>query len=64
MYSVVSDLTNDDKVEMDVQKGSVAKDTYGLFSGANVPISVAAPKSLSSNIDSKSVLMTKTTSFA
>ena len=49
---------------MDVQKGSSAKDTSGPLSSVNSPISVAAPKPLSSDMDSSSVFPTKTTSFA
>ena len=52
------------EVNMDVQKGSGAKDTSGPLSSANPPISVAAPKPLSSNMDSRYVLPTKIPSFA
>ena len=56
--------TDADDVNMDVQKGSSSKETSGPFSSANPPISVAAPKPLSSNMDSIYVLPTKTPSFA
>ena len=49
---------------MDVQKGSGAKDTYGPLSSANPLISGAAPKPLTSNMDSRSVFPTKTPFFA
>ena len=54
---------NADEVKMDVQKGSGDQDTSGTLSNANPPISVAAPKPLSSNMDSRSVFTTKTPSF-
>ena len=41
---------------MDVPKGYGAKDTYWPFSSANPPISVAAPKLLSSDMDSSYML--------
>ena len=56
--------TDDDEVKMDVQKSYGAKDTSGPLSSANPPISVAAPNPLSSNMDSRYVLPTKTKSFA
>ena len=40
--------TNDDEVKMDVQNVSGAKDTSMPLASANPPISVAAPKPLSS----------------
>ena len=43
--------TDADEVNMDVQKGYGAKDTYGPLSSATPPISAAAPKPLSSNMD-------------
>ena len=52
-----------DEVNMDVQKGSFAKDTSGHLSSASPPISVAAPKLLSFNMESRSVLQNKTPSF-
>ena len=45
--------TNNYEVNMNVQKGSVTKDTSGPFSSANSPVSVAAPKPLSSKMDSR-----------
>ena len=57
-------LTNADEVNIDFKKGSGTKDTYGTLSGANNPISVAVPKPLSSNMDSRSFLPTKTPSFS
>ena len=56
--------TNAYEMKMDVQKGYSSKDIYGHFSSASPPISVAAPKPLSSNMDSRSVFPTKTPSFA
>ena len=56
--------TDTDEVSMDVQKGSGAKDTSGPLSITNPPISLAAPKTLSSNMESRYVLRTKTPSFA
>ena len=49
---------------MDVQDGSGDKDTSGTLSSANPPISVAAPKPLSSNMESRSVFLTKIPSFS
>ena len=46
---------------MDVQDGSGDKDTSGTLSSANPPISVAAPKPLSSNIDSRYVCQNQNT---
>ena len=56
--------TDADEMKMDAQKGYGVKDTYGPFSSVNPPISVAAPKPLSSNMDSRYVLPTKLPSFA
>ena len=56
--------TNADEVKIDFQNGSGTKDTYGPLSGLNTPISVAAPKPPLPNMDSRSVLPTKTPSFA
>ena len=56
-------LTDSDEVRMDVQKGYGYKYTYGTLSISNYPISIVASKSLSSNMDSRSFLPTKTTSF-
>ena len=44
--------TNSYEVNMVVQNGCVTKDTSVILSSVNPPISVAAPKSLSSNMDS------------
>ena len=52
-----------DEAKMDVQKGCGAKDTSGPFFSKNPPISVAAPKPLPSDMDSRSFLPTKTPSF-
>ena len=56
--------TDDDEVKTDVQKGSSAMDTSRPLSSANPPISVTAPKPLSSNMDSRYVFPTRTNSFA
>ena len=61
---LASALDNTDEVKMDVQKGYSNKDTSGPLSSKNTPISVASPKSLSSNMDSRSFLPTKTPSFS
>ena len=63
MYILEAAPTGADKVKMDIQKGHGAKDTSGTFSSSNPPISVALPKSLSSKMDSRSVLPTKTPNF-
>ena len=55
---------NDDEVKMDVQKGSGFKDTSGPLSSVNPTISVAAPKPLSSYMDSRYVFPKKIPSFA
>ena len=52
------------EVNMDAQKDYGATYTYGPLSSVNPPISVAAPKPLLSNMDSRSVLPTKLPSFA
>ena len=57
------DPTNDDEVTMYVQRGSGDKDTSGNFSSEKPLISLASPKTLSSNMESRSVLPTKTPSF-
>ena len=49
---------------MDVPKGYGAKDTAGPLYNANPPVSVAAPKPLSSDMDSRSIFPIKITSFA
>ena len=46
---------------MDNQKGYVVKDTSRTFSSANPKIPVAAPKLLSSNMHSLSILQKKHT---
>ena len=63
MYYLEAAPTDYDEVNMDVQKVDGAKDTSGTFSSANPPISVAAPNPLSSNMESRYFLPTKTTSF-
>ena len=50
--------TDADKVNMDVQKDYGTKNTSGTLSSMNPPILAAAPKPLSSNMDSRSVLPT------
>ena len=52
------------EVKMEIKKGSGANDTSGTLYSSNLPISLAAPKPLSSNMDSRSVLPTKTPSVA
>ena len=56
--------TDADEVKMDVQNVYGAKDTSGPLSSTNPNISVAAPKPLSSNMDSRSFLPTKIPSFS
>ena len=51
--------TNDYEVNMENPKGYGAKDNYGPISSANTPISVAAPKKISSNMDSRYIFPTK-----
>ena len=63
-YRLSAAPTNNDEVNMDVQRGYCVKDTTGPVSSANPPISVVAPKPLSSNMEPRSVLPTKITSFA
>ena len=55
--------TDADEVNMDAQKCYGVKYTYGPLSSVNPPISVAAPKPLSSNMDSKYIFPTKIPSF-
>ena len=57
-------LTDADEIKMGVQKDYGTKDTSGVFSSANPPISVPAPKPISSDMDSRSIFPTKTPSFA
>ena len=64
MDSLASAPTKADELNMDLQKGSSTKYTSWPLSSANHPFSVAAPKPLSSNMNSRSVLPTKTISFA
>ena len=61
---LAADLKNADEAKIDVQKGSDAKDTSGPLSSANLPISVVAPKLLSSNMDPRYVFPIKTPYFA
>ena len=56
--------TDADEVKMYVQKDYGDKDNFGPWSSGNQSISVVAPKPLSSNMDSRFVLPTKTPSFA
>ena len=58
MYPLEDSLNDADKVNMDVQKRSGTKDTSVPLPSVNSPISVAAPKPLSSNMNSGSVLPT------
>ena len=64
MDSLSASLANVDEVKINFQKVSGNKDTSGPFSSVNTPISLASPKPLSSNMDSRCVLSTKTPSFA
>ena len=61
---LAADPTDADDVNMDVSKGSGAKDNSGPLSSANPLASAAAPNPLPSNMDSRYVLPTKTPSFA
>ena len=61
---LVAASTDADEVKMVVPKGYSIKDNSEPLSSVNPPISVAAPKPLSSNMDSGSVLPTKIPSFA
>ena len=63
MDCLASNINDADEVNIDTQKYSGAKDTYGTLSSENPPISVAAPKPLLSNMESRSILTTKTPSF-
>ena len=63
-YLLAAALTNADEMNMDVQKCSGYKDTSGPLSSLNPPISVAASKPLSSDMDSRYLFPTKTTYFA
>ena len=63
-YNLAVSPTNNDEVNMNIQKGSGEKDTSEPLSSANPPTPVAVPKPLSSNMDSRSVLPTKIPSFA
>ena len=56
--------TNYDEVKMDVQKGCGEKDTSGPLSSLNPPISVAASKPPSSNMNSRYFLPTQTPYFS
>ena len=62
-YGFVAALNDADEVNMDVQKGSDDKDTSRPLPSENPPISIAAPKLLSYNMESRSVFPTKTPSF-
>ena len=59
MDCLSSATTDADELNIDVQRGSGAKDNSGPFSSANHPISVAAIKPLSSYIDARFVFQTK-----
>ena len=50
-YLLAAALNDADEVKMDLQKVTGTKDTSGPLSSANIPISSAAPKPLSSNMD-------------
>ena len=56
--------TNDDEVKMDIPKVSGAKDNSEPLSSVHPPISVVATKLLSSNMDSRYDLPTKTPYFS
>ena len=60
----VAALSNADKVKMDVQNVSGAKDSSGTLYSVNPPISVAKPKPRLSNMESRPFLSIKTPSFA
>ena len=62
--SLAAAPNDSDEVKIDIQKVYGAKDTYSPLSSTNPPISVAAPKPLSSIMDSRSFFSTKTPSFA
>ena len=64
MDNLSAATTDTDEINMDVQKSSSAKDNYGALASANPPISVAAPKPLSSNMESIYFFLSKTPSFA
>ena len=57
-------LTDAYEESLDVKIGSGAKDNYGPLFIVNPPISVESPKPLSSDMDSRNILPTKTPSFA
>ena len=61
---LAADPTDADDVNMDVSKGSGAKDNSGPLSSANPLASAAAPKLPLFNMESRYVLPTKTPSFA
>ena len=63
MGCLAAHMNNADEVKMDVQKVYDARDTYGPLSNANPTISEVATKPLSSNMESRYVLTTKTPSF-
>ena len=63
MDSLSAALTDADDVKIDVQKSSGAKDTSETLSSANPPILVAATNPLSSIMDSRYGLTTKTLCF-
>ena len=62
--NLVADTTDADDLNMDIQRGSGAKDTSWPLFSANPPISVSAPKPISYNMDSISVFPNKIPSFA
>ena len=63
-YRLAAAPTDADEVNIYLQKYYSARDTSGTFSSVNPTISVAAPKPLSYNMDSRSVFPTKIPSFA
>ena len=55
--------TNVDEVKIDERKGYGTKDTSGTLTSENPPISGAAPKPLSSDMDSRYFFPNKIPSF-
>ena len=58
-----SPTTDTDEANMDVQKGSGANDASRTLYNENPTISVALPKPISLDMNSRSILSTKTPSF-
>ena len=64
MDNLAATSTNDDEENINIQVGYGSKYTSGPLSSVIPPISVEAPKPLSSNTDSRYVFPTKIPSFA